>query len=207
MMVVGIVDYGMGNLRSVFNAFEYIGARVKICSFPEELSTVDRIVLPGVGAIAQCIKRLEKVGFLDALNLEVLNNAKPTLGICLGMQVMATKSYEGGEHNCLGWFDAEVVKIKPLGNELKVPIIGWNTIKFDHGISLFRDLPINADFYFVHSYQLKPQNPDEMVAFYDYGEKVTAAILRDNVFATQFHPEKSQDLGLKLLDNFLNWKP
>ena len=206
-MIIGIVDYGMGNLMSVFNAFEYIGAKVKICHTPEDLKSVDKIILPGVGAIAQCINKLNESGFTEALNNEVLKNAKPTLGICLGMQVMAIKSYEGGEHKCLGWFDAEVVKINPVNNNMKVPNIGWNTIQFDQNTSLFFNLPKNPDFYFVHSYQLKPKNSNELVASYEYGEKVTAAILKDNIFATQFHPEKSQDLGLKLLDNFLKWKP
>jgi glutamine amidotransferase len=206
-MIIGIVDYGMGNLMSVFNAFEYIGAKVKICHSPEDLKSVDKIILPGVGAIAQCINKLNESGFIEALNYEVLKNAKPTLGICLGMQVMAIKSYEGGEYECLGWFDAEVVKINPVNNNMKVPNIGWNTIQYDQNTSLFLNLPKNPDFYFVHSYQLKPKNSNELVASYEYGEKVTAAILKDNIFATQFHPEKSQDLGLKLLDNFLKWKP
>jgi glutamine amidotransferase len=206
-MIIGVVDYGMGNLMSVFNAFEYIGANVKICRNPEDLKSVDKIVLPGVGAIAQCINKLNESGFTEALNTEVLKNAKPTLGICLGMQVMAMKSSEGGEHKCLGWFDAEVVKINPLKDSMKVPNIGWNTIDYDQNTSLFFNLPTNPDFYFVHSYHLKLKNSKELVASYEYGEKVTAAILKDNIFATQFHPEKSQDLGLKLLDNFLKWKP
>jgi glutamine amidotransferase len=205
--MIGIVDYGMGNLLSVFNAFEYLGASVKICSKPEDLSQVDRIVLPGVGAISQCILQLNESGFTEALNEEVIKLAKPTLGICLGMQVMAKQSFEGGTHKCLGWFDAEVVRLNPGNATLKVPNIGWNTIKFEKQIPLFKGLPENSDFYLVHSYQVKVGHNVERVATYHYGETVTAAIMKDNIFATQFHPEKSQDLGIRLLENFINWKP
>ncbi len=205
--MIGIVDYGMGNLMSVFNAFEYLGANVMICHTPEDLSKVDRIVLPGVGAINQCILKLNESGFSEALNQEVINKAKPTLGICLGMQVMAKRSYEGGEYQCLGWFDAEVVKLNPGDPKLKVPNIGWNTINFQAKVPLFNGLPEHPDFYLVHSYQVRVNQPEERVASYQYGETVTAAILKDNIFATQFHPEKSQDLGLKVLENFINWKP
>jgi glutamine amidotransferase len=205
--MIGIVDYGMGNLLSVFNAFEYLGVDVKICSYPEELSQVERIVLPGVGAISQCISKLNESGFSESLNEQVIKLAKPTLGICLGMQVMARHSFEGGTHACLGWFDADVIRLNPENTDLKVPNIGWNTIQYNKEISLFNGLPEMADFYLVHSYQMKLKNDYERVATYQHGETVTAAILKDNIFATQFHPEKSQDLGLTLLENFINWKP
>jgi glutamine amidotransferase len=205
--MIGIVDYGMGNLLSVFNAFEYLGVEVKICSYPEDLSQVDRIVLPGVGAISQCISKLNESGFSESLNEQVIKLAKPTLGICLGMQVMAKQSFEGGTHACLGWFDADVIRLNPVNSELKVPNIGWNNIHYNKEISLFNGLPEMADFYLVHSYQMKLKNDSERVATYQHGETVTAAILKDNIFATQFHPEKSQDLGLTLLENFINWKP
>lgn len=205
--MIGIVDYGMGNLLSVFNAFEYLGVSVKICSKPEDLSQVDRIVLPGVGAISQCILKLNESGFTEALNEQVLQLAKPTLGICLGMQVMAKQSFEGGTHTCLGWFDADVVRLNPGNSTLKVPNIGWNTIQFDKQIPLFKGLPENSDFYLVHSYQVQVRHEAERVATYQHGETVTSAIMKDNIFATQFHPEKSQDLGLTVLENFINWKP
>jgi glutamine amidotransferase len=205
--MIGIVDYGMGNLLSVFNAFEYLGLSVKICNNPEDLRQVERIVLPGVGAINQCIFRLNESGFSEALNEEVIKLAKPTLGICLGMQVMAKQSFEGGTHKCLGWFDADVVRLNPGDSNLKVPNIGWNTIQFDMENPLFKGLPENSDFYLVHSYQVKLIEESERVATYQYGETVTAAIMKDNIFATQFHPEKSQDLGLMILENFINWKP
>lgn len=205
--MIGIVDYGMGNLLSVFNAFDYLGVGVKICSKPEDLGMVDQIVLPGVGAISQCISKLNESGFSESLNEQVIKLAKPTLGICLGMQVMAKQSFEGGDHACLGWFDADVIRLNPGSPELKVPNIGWNTIQFNKEVPLFHGLPDIADFYLVHSYQVKVLNESERVATYQYGETVTAAILKDNIFATQFHPEKSQDLGLTLLGNFINWKP
>jgi glutamine amidotransferase len=123
------------------------------------------------------------------------------------MQVMAKKSYEGGENDCLGWFDAEVVKLNSDNLMMKVPNIGWNTVKLNSELDLFKGIPQDSDFYFVHSYHVKLENDIECIASYKYGEKVTAAILKENIFATQFHPEKSQDLGLKLLENFINWRP
>ncbi len=205
--MIGIVDYGMGNLRSVFNAFEYLGVGVRICSNPEDLNRVDRIVLPGVGAIGQCISKLNESGFSESLQEQVIKLAKPTLGICLGMQVMAKQSFEGGIHTCLGWFDADVIRLNPRNSELKVPNIGWNTIEYNKEVTLFKGLPKKADFYLVHSYQVNIKNDSERVALYHHGETVTAAILKNNIFATQFHPEKSQDLGLTILENFINWKP
>lgn len=205
--MLGIVDYGMGNLLSVYNAFDYLGVNVKLCKFPEDLKTVDRIVIPGVGAFKDCIARLKSTGFSDALHEEVINAAKPTMGICLGMQVMAKKSYEGGEFEGLGWFDAEVVKLTPNDPTLRIPNIGWNTIDYDRSCQLFKDLPFHPDFYLVHSFYVKTNDEKDIVATYDYTYPVTASILKDNIFATQFHPEKSQDFGLKMLDNFIEWKP
>ena len=205
--MIAIVDYGMGNLLSVYNAFDYLGADVKICSHPEEIKHADRIVIPGVGAFKDCIERITNTGFLNALNEEVIDKAKPTLGVCLGMQVMAKKSFEGGEHIGLGWFDAEVVRLTPNDEQLRVPNIGWNTIDYNRDISLFKGLPLNPDFYLVHSFYMKANDQSDIVATYDYTYPVTAAVLKDNIFATQFHPEKSQDYGLQLLDNFIVWKP
>lgn len=205
--MVGIVDYGMGNLLSVYNAFDYLGADVVICKLPEHLSDVERIVIPGVGAFKDCISKMNETGFVKALNEEVLKKAKPTLGICLGMQVMGRRSFEGGEFEGLGWFDADIVRLTPSNPSLRVPNIGWNTINYNKEIPLFKGLPPNPDFYFVHSYYVKANNAEDVVATYDYTFNVTASILKDNIFATQFHPEKSQDNGLKVLENFINWRP
>lgn len=205
--MIGIVDYGMGNLQSVFSAFDYLGSDVRICRNPEELITVDRIVIPGVGAFKDCINRLNESGFSEALNEEVRKKGKPTLGICLGMQVMASWGTEGGHFQGLSWIEGSVVRLKPTDPQKKVPNIGWNNVKYNPEIPLFRGLPKQVDFYLVHSYYFRADDPAVVVATYDYDHTVTAAILKDNIFATQFHPEKSQDYGLKVLDNFISWKP
>lgn len=205
--MVGVVDYGMGNLKSVFSAIEYIGSKVMICKYPEDLFKVDYVIIPGVGAIEQCVLKLKESGFTQALNEVVLQQGKPTLGICLGMQVMCKVSHENGENICLGWFDAEVIKLNPSIPTMKVPNIGWNKTYFDQTNKLFQGLPASVDFYFVHSYHAKLSNLNEVAAWYEYDGKVTAAMMKDNIFATQFHPEKSQDVGLRILENFVKWKP
>lgn len=205
--MVGIVDYGMGNLLSVYSAFDYLGTQVKVCKHPEELLTVDRIVIPGVGAFKDCIDKIVSTGFKEVLDEEVLKKGKPILGICLGMQVMAKIGLEGGENKGLGWFDASIVKLSPTDTDLRIPNIGWNDVSFDPNIFLFKGVPRNADFYHVHSYFMDVNNPQDVVATYEYRQRVTAAVLKDNIFATQFHPEKSQDHGLKILENFIAWKP
>lgn len=205
--MVGIVDYGMGNLLSVYSAFDYLGTQVKVCKHPEELLTVDRIVIPGVGAFKDCIDKIVSTGFKEVLDEQVLQKGKPILGICLGMQVMAKIGLEGGENNGLGWFDASIVKLSPKDTNLRIPNIGWNNVSFDPNILLFKGVPRNADFYHVHSYFMDVNNPQDVVATYEYCQRVTAAVLKDNIFATQFHPEKSQDHGLKILENFIAWKP
>lgn len=203
---IGIVDYGMGNLRSVSNAFEMIGAIPFICPSPEALLDCDRLVLPGVGAFNDCMKNLKDKNFIDPLNELVLNKGKPVLGICLGMQAMAKKGFEGGETPGLGWFDAEVNRMKPADASLKVPQIGWNNLDFQNDHPLFEGLPSACEVYFVHSFHMNCQEGNNVVATCDYGMRVTAAVCKDNIFATQFHPEKSQDYGLKILENFLKWK-
>lgn len=206
--MIGIVDYGMGNLRSVFSALDYLGANVIICTHPDQLQSVDKIVLPGVGAFKDCIQRLNQEGFVDELNNEVLVKKKPVLGICLGMQVMAKSSLEGGRFGGLGWIDAEVIRLHPkdIGTK-KIPNIGWNELSYKKEIFLFKDLPHNPDVYFVHSYYMKCNDESVVAATYEYDHTVTASILSNNIFATQFHPEKSQDIGLKILNNFISWIP
>jgi glutamine amidotransferase len=205
--MIGIIDYGMGNLLSVYSAFDYLGADVKICRHPEELKSVDKIVIPGVGAFKDCIEKIKSSGFEVALNEETIKKGKPTLGICLGMQVMATKSFEGGEFDGLGWFDAEVIRLQKPNPETRVPNVGWNDISYSKDVSLFKGLPPVPDFYLVHSYFMNTVDEKDVVAVYDYDQTVTAAVLKDNIFATQFHPEKSQDHGMKILENFIDWNP
>lgn len=205
--ITGIVDYGMGNLLSVYHALEMIGADPLICSHPEELERVERIILPGVGAFRDCMKNLINEGFVDALEETVARRGKPILGVCLGMQAMARVSHEGGEYGGLGWFDAEVVRLQPDNPSLRIPHVGWNDVIYESSSPLFAGLPPTPDFYFVHSYHLQFKDEKATEATCDYGGVIAAAIRRDNIFATQFHPEKSQSYGLKLLENFLKWKP
>jgi glutamine amidotransferase len=203
--VIGIIDYGMGNILSVKNALEMIGAEVKICHNPQDVTDVKKLVLPGVGAFRDCIDNLRRKKFVEVLEDQVIKKGKPILGICLGMQVMAKKSYEGGEYNGLGWFDAEVVRLKPNDSSLRIPHVGWNNIEFKKNNYLFRNIPESPDFYFVHSYFMECKVPDDVIATCDYGGIFTASIQKSNIVATQFHPEKSQDFGLTVLQNFLKW--
>lgn len=207
MKKIGIVDYGMGNLLSVYHAVEMVGGDPRICDHPANLREVDRIILPGVGAFRDCMCNLNGRGFTERLNDAVIRRGVPILGICLGMQAMARGSSEGGAHDGLGWIDAAVVKLEPRDSSLRVPQIGWNDVSYRSGSPLFCGEPPTPDFYFVHSYYMKCDHEGEVEAACDYGGAVTAAIRRDNIFATQFHPEKSQDHGLKLLENFLSWNP
>ena len=204
--MIGIVDHRMGNLLSVFNAFEYMGADVELCHDPRDLEDAEKIVLPGVGAFADCMKNLRDLGFQDELNRLVLEEKRPVLGICLGMQVMADWGEEGGEHLGLGWIPGRVVRIRPNDSRLKVPHVGWNNIQFFGESPLFQGLPESPDFYFVHSFHMECNDLAHVDAWCDYGGKVTAAVRRENIFATQFHPEKSQDFGLQVIENFLSWQ-
>jgi glutamine amidotransferase len=204
--MIGIVDYGMGNLLSVYNAFDILAIDVKICRHPEDLDDTAKIVLPGVGAFHDCLRNLKQTGFAEALNDAVFKRGKPILGICLGMQAMATRSFENGEHEGLRWFDADVVRLEPGDPSLRIPQVGWNEVRFQPGHALFAGLPEAPDFYFVHSYYMKCHEPADVIATSDYGRPFTAAIGKNHIFGTQFHPEKSQDYGLKVLENFSRLK-
>ncbi len=200
--MIAIVDYGMGNLLSVRNALDILGYKAEICGSPSQLRAADKIILPGVGAFCDCLKNLRVKGFAAALTGEVLVHRKPILGICLGMQAMAERSYEYGDYKGLGWFDADVVRIEPADSTFRVPHVGWNQVSFQKGHRLFHGLPEMPDLYFAHSFHMKCRNADDIIATVDYGETVTAAVAKDNIFGTQFHPEKSQDFGLQILKNF-----
>ena len=205
--MVGLVDYDRGNLCSVSNALEVLGAKVRRCRKPEDIRDVERIILPGVGAFRDCMGNLCRQGFPDALEEAVQKKGKPIMGICLGMQAMARKSFEGGEYKGLGWLDADVVRLQPGESSLRVPQIGWNDVRYLRDHPLFSGLPPAPDFYFVHSYHMKCDEEKDVVATCDYGGTITVSVCKDNIFATQFHPEKSQDFGLRLLSNFLAWDP
>lgn len=202
-MNITVIDYGAGNIRSVVNAFEAIGCKVTIAKKPSELAKAERIVLPGVGAFEAGIKNLTRLGFKEPLEKLVLNKKKPFLGICLGMQLLAKKSFELGEHEGLGWIKGSVEKLKP--RNLKVPHVGWNDVGITKKNILFKGIK-EPVFYFVHSYCLKCKNQRDVIATCDYGQKFTAAVQHENIFAVQFHPEKSQQNGLQLLKNFTNFK-
>ena len=204
-MIIGIIDYGMGNLLSVQNAIEYIGQKVKIISNPAEIKSVDKLILPGVGAFDDCVQNLKSNGFIESLNEEVLINKVPILGICLGMQVMALSSEEGSlGSNGLGWFDAQIVKIQPSDNTFRIPHVGWSTLKTTSN-SIFKAIPKeNADFYFVHSYYMSCKNQDDVIATFEHGGEFTAAVHKENIYGMQFHPEKSQTYGLQILENFIS---
>lgn len=205
--MIGIIDYSMGNILSVYHALEMVGASVKICQHPEDLIDVERIVLPGVGAFRDCMMNLKASGFLEILEEIVFHGSMPILGICLGMQAMADRSFEGGEHQGLGWIEGDVIELKPSDSSLRIPQMGWNDIQYRDESPLFKGLPPSPDLYFVHSFYLKCNNDADVDATCDYGGNITTAIRKDNIFATQFHPEKSQDYGLKILENFLSWNP
>jgi glutamine amidotransferase len=213
---VAIIDYGSGNLRSAAKAFERsvkaldAETEVRVTADPDLVRSAERIVLPGVGAFADCKAGLDAVtGMVEVLNERVIGAGVPFLGICVGMQLMATEGHEKGIWPGLGWIDGAVVRLAPKG-DLKVPHMGWNTLKFVQPHPLFEGIPDGDDglhAYFVHSYHLETASPDTLFATADYGQAVTACVGRDNLFGTQFHPEKSQTLGLRLIENFLRWTP
>jgi len=197
----------MGNLLSVYHAVDMVGGPLHVCRDPHELSEMERLILPGVGSFGQCVANLKERGFADALEENVLKGGKPFFGICLGMQVLARRGFEGGDHPGLGWFNADVVLLKPSDPALRVPQIGWNSVTYRKESPLFKGLPAEPDFYFVHSYFMRCREESVLEASCDYGGVVTAAVRKDNIFASQFHPEKSQDFGLRVLENFLKWNP
>ena len=213
-MTVAIVDYGSGNLRSAAKAFERAAReagtheRVLVTSSPREVSEADRIVLPGVGAFADCRAGLYGVpGMVDTLQRAVIEQGKPFLGICVGMQLMATRGVEYGIHAGLDWIRGDVVRIDPGKDHLKIPHMGWNELASLRPHALLEGIAVHDHAYFVHSFQLKASRPETVLALTDYGGPITAVVGRDNLAGTQFHPEKSQALGLALIANFLRWKP
>lgn len=195
--MIGIIDYGMGNLRSVQKAFEFLGFQAVISDDPEVLRKAEKIVLPGVGAFADAITMIREKG-IDKMLQEAIEVKKPILGICLGMQLMFEKSYEYGEHTGLGIIKGE---IKRLPDQVKIPHMGWNSLNVTMRSPLFENLPEEAYVYFVHSYYLETDAPVVSATTF-YGKEIQVAAQKDNVFALQFHPEKSGDIGLKILENF-----
>lgn len=205
--MIAIVDYGMGNVRSLRNAFEYLGEEVIVTSVPELLEAADRIVLPGVGAFGDAMLAIRQRGLEQVLTRQALEIRKPVLGICLGMQLFARSSVEHGEHRGLGWIDADIRRLD-VTPPIKVPHVGWNDLLFPSNDWLFDGIrPGEANFYFVHSFHMVCHNDSDRLATTNYGGPVTAVVRSGNLVAAQFHPEKSQDNGLKLLGNWVRWNP
>jgi len=216
-MSVAVVDYGSGNLHSAAKAFERAAREsghvqpIVVTSRPDEVARAERVVLPGVGAFADCRRGLDAIpGMIDALNETVTKRGRPFFGICVGMQLIAERGREYEVTPGLGWIEGEVDKIAPDDTNLKIPHMGWNTLNALRPHAVLDGLPLGPSglhAYFVHSYELKTAHRADLVAQADYGGPLTAVVGRDNIFGTQFHPEKSQRLGLALIANFLRWTP
>lgn len=212
-MRVGIIDYGSGNIRSVFKSFETAASAVsskieiKVIKNTTELEEIDKIVLPGVGAFADCMEGLKnQPGLINALKIKVLDEKKTFLGICVGMQLLANSSSEYGETEGLSWIEGKVSNIKKTNEDIKIPHMGWNSITYDVAHPLLNKIKKNEDFYFVHSYQFIVKDNDFILAKTNYGGDITAIVLKNNILGTQFHPEKSQKAGIQFIKNFLEWK-
>ena len=201
MMV--IVDYGMGNVQSVKNALEFLGYEALISRKEEDIRNAEKLILPGVGAFIDGMKNLEIFNLKEILYDEVINKKKPLLGICLGMQLLAQDSEEGGYYKGLGWIYGNVKQLKIKLKESKIPHVGWNNIKIQREDALLKGIPDDSDFYFIHSYHVVPIDKTMITSTCDYGAEFVSTMSKDNIFATQFHPEKSQDKGLKILENFM----
>ncbi len=216
-MTTAIIDYGSGNLHSALKAFERAAresrqpADIRVTSDPDVVRVAERVVLPGVGAFADCRGGLMAIdGLYAALQEAVIGRARPFLGICVGMQLMGARGLEHGESPGLGWIPGDVAAITPDDPSLKIPHMGWNTLTLNREHPLFAGISTGESgwhAYFVHSFQLSPEAPEHVLATTDYGAPLTAAVARDNLVGVQFHPEKSQRLGLALIGNFLRWRP
>lgn len=214
MSIVAIIDYGSGNLRSAEKAFaraareQATGHEILVTSDPADILGAERIVLPGVGAFGDCMAGLTSIpGMVAALEEAVHKQGKPFLGICVGMQLLADVGREHGDHKGLSWITGEVVKLTPSDPALKIPHMGWNELMVTRDHALTRDIAPHSHAYFVHSYALRAKDPAHVLATTDYAGEIAAIVGRDNIAGTQFHPEKSQAVGLALIARFLKWMP
>jgi imidazole glycerol-phosphate synthase subunit HisH len=206
--MIVVIDYGMGNLHSVAKALEMAGGDVVVSHKASDIRKAERIVLPGVGTFSEGMKSLKELNLIEVLSEEVLKGGKPFLGICLGMHLLANDGYENGHSTGLGWISAEVKTFSLKDKDLKVPHMGWNDVSvLAEDSAMFAGIHNQSDFYFVHCCNFIAKGNDMVVATYEYGDKFVAAIQSKNIFATQFHPEKSQEDGLRLLENFIGWNP
>jgi imidazole glycerol-phosphate synthase subunit HisH len=205
--MIVIIDYGMGNIGSILNMLKKIGAPVaKISAAPKDIEQAEKLILPGVGAFDTGMQRLRETGLIPLLNEKVLQARTPTLGVCLGMQLL-TKISEEGELPGLGWLDAETIRFRfdQKQSGLKIPHMGWNTVKVQREGTLFKDMYAETRFYFVHSYHVVAHNPDDVLTVTDYGYDFVSAVQQEHIMGTQFHPEKSHKFGMKLYKNFVEY--
>lgn len=206
--MIAVIDYGLGNLQSIMNALTALNEPAELVIDAQKIGLADGIIIPGVGAFRDGMSNLSSMKIIPALSRAVLENKKPLLGVCLGMQLIAKKSFEHGEYDGLGWVDFTVRKIAPSGPEFRVPHMGWNDLNIVKPESpLYQNIHIPATVYFVHSYHLEPNTQiagQQITATSDHGQVLTASIESDNIFGVQFHPEKSQNTGLAILKNFIN---
>ena len=211
-MTTVIIDYNSGNLRSAEKSFQLMSeelnlGKVKVSNKPEDVVNADRVVLPGVGAFADCKHELSSImGLYEAIEAHV-KTGKPFMGICVGMQMMATCGHEHGYHEGFNWIKGDVKIMEPNDKNLKIPHIGWNNLNILNSHPVFNNINENDHVYFVHSYHFEVENNNNLLANVDYGGKITAAVAHENIIGTQFHPEKSQSVGLQVIKNFLQWNP
>ena len=207
-MKVTIVDYKSGNISSVINSFKEVAknkVNIEVTSNLNKIETSDKVVLPGQGSFKSCVDALNKIdGLKEALNEFAITNKKPLLGICVGLQMFADIGYEETETNGLGWISGKVSKIDNKNGKYKLPHIGWNQINIVKDSKIFQNIENNSHMYFVHSYEFIPENKDVISATTDYSSNIVCSVEKENIFGTQFHPEKSDKMGLKMIDNFMN---
>ena len=211
-MTTVIIDYNSGNLRSAEKSFQLMSeelnvGQVKVSNKPEDVVNADRVVLPGVGAFADCKHELNSIlGLYEAIEAHI-KTGKPFMGICVGMQMMATCGHEHGYHEGFNWIKGDVKIMEPNDKNLKIPHMGWNNLNILNSHPVFNNINENDHVYFVHSYHFEVENNNNLLANVDYGGKITAAVAHENIIGTQFHPEKSQSVGLQIIKNFLQWNP
>ena len=207
-MKVTIVDYNSGNISSVINSFEEVAknkVNIEVTSDLGKIKSSDKLVLPGQGSFKSCVDALNKIkGLTETLNEFAINNKKPLLGICVGLQMFADVGYEETETNGLGWISGKVSKIDNQNGKFKLPHIGWNQINIVKESKIFKEIENNSHMYFVHSYELIPNDKSVIAATTDYSSNIVCSVEKENIFGTQFHPEKSDKIGLKIIDNFIN---
>ena len=207
-MNVTIVDYKSGNISSVINSFKEVAkgkVNIEVTSDPNKIKSSDKVVLPGQGSFKSCVDALNNInGLVDTLNEFVVTNKKPLLGICVGLQMFADIGYEESETQGLGWISGKVSKIDNQNGKFKLPHIGWNQINLVKASKIFQNIENNSHMYFVHSYEFIPKDKSVISATTDYSSKIVCSVERDNLFGTQFHPEKSDKTGLKIIENFIN---